>query len=194
LAPRPPGAAVRKLTRAQRRHVLWGLSASLTALALLPACGANGRNSGTTSTSATTTTTAATAVTTTSVIAAPAPTQAPKTAKWVDLQVGDCLADPAPSDPSVVSVTIVDCATPHQAEVYLRAPMAVNTAIGDVADRDCVAGFPRYTGRPVAGSPFAVTYLIDSDQDRTSFNPAPSTVICLLQSANGGPLTQSARR
>ena len=39
-----------------------------------------------------------------------------------------------------------------------------------------------------------MTYLIDSNQDRTSNNPLPSTVICLLQSANGHPLTGSARR
>jgi hypothetical protein len=39
-----------------------------------------------------------------------------------------------------------------------------------------------------------VTYLIDSGQDRTSNNPLPSTVICLLQSASGQPLTESARR
>jgi hypothetical protein len=38
-----------------------------------------------------------------------------------------------------------------------------------------------------------VSYLIDSNQDRTSNDPLPSTVICLLQAANGGPLTGSAR-
>ena len=47
--------------------------------------------------------------------------------------------------------------------------------------------------RAVPGS-YAVTYLIDSNQDRTSNNPLPSTVICLLQSANVHPLTGSARR
>jgi hypothetical protein len=39
-----------------------------------------------------------------------------------------------------------------------------------------------------------MTYLIDSNQDRTSNNPLPSTVICLLQAADGGPLTGSAHR
>jgi hypothetical protein len=39
-----------------------------------------------------------------------------------------------------------------------------------------------------------MTYLIDSNQDRTSANPLPSTVICLLAASNGGPLTGSARR
>jgi hypothetical protein len=94
----------------------------------------------------------------------------------------------------VVTVTVVDCATAHPAEVYLRGPMAVNAAIADVADQQCAAGFFQYTGRSVDGSSLAVTYVIDSDQDRTSDNPAPSTVICLLHAANGQPLTGSARR
>jgi hypothetical protein len=112
----------------------------------------------------------------------------------VDLQVGDCLADPPPSDPSVVTVAAVDCATPHEAEVYLRAPLAVNAAVDAVANHDCAAGFFQYTGRSLEGSTFAMTYLIDSSQDRTSANPAPSTVICLLQGADGRALMQSARR
>jgi hypothetical protein len=94
----------------------------------------------------------------------------------------------------VVTVAVVDCATPHSAEVYLRAPVEVNAAIADVANRECNAGFPRYTGRSVDGSPFVVTYLIDSSQDRTGADPLPSTVICFLQAADGRPLTASARR
>ena len=85
-------------------------------------------------------------------------------------------------------------ATTHAAEVYLRAPVEVNAAIADVANRSCEAGVPDYTGRPVDGSPYSVTYLIDSNQDRTSNNPLPSTVICLLQSSSGEPLVASAHR
>ena len=177
--------------RVRRRQALRGLFALLTAMALLPACGTNGVHSGTTSADKRP---PATVATTTAAIAAPATTQGHRTKKWIDLDVGDCLADPPPTDPSVVTVAIVDCATQHQAEVYLRAPMAVNAAIADVANRDCVAGFSEYTGRPIDGSPLAMTYLVDSDQDRTSSDPAPSTLICLLQAANGGPLTASARR
>jgi hypothetical protein len=113
--------------------------------------------------------------------------------RWIDLQVGDCLADPPPSDPSVVTVSVVDCAIPHAAEVYRRADVEVNAAIADVADQQCAAGLTAYTGQSDAG-PLSMTYLIDSNQDRTSANPLPSTVICLLQAANGGPLTGSARR
>jgi hypothetical protein len=175
-------------------RVLWVVTTSVTALALLAACGGDTGNSDRPSTSPPSTTTAATAVTTTTTITAPSTTPGHRTKKWVDLEVGDCLADLPPSDFSVVTVTIMDCAAPHAAEVYRRAAVGVNAAIADVADRECDAGFPRYTGRSIDGSPFAVTYLIDSNQDRTSSNPDPSIVICLLQDANGRPLTESARR
>jgi hypothetical protein len=70
----------------------------------------------------------------------------------------------------------------------------IDLQAGDcVADKDCNAGFAPYTGRSIDGSPFTIAFLIDSNQDRTGANPTPSTVICLLQSANGQPLTGSAR-
>lgn len=94
---------------------------------------------------------------------------------------------------SRVTVTVFDCATAHLAEVYLRAPMGVDAAVATVANKDCNAGFAAYTGRSVDGSPFSITFLIDSNQDRTGANPTPSTVICLLQAANGQSLTGSAR-
>ncbi|WP_343600784.1 hypothetical protein [Mycobacterium sp.] len=125
--------------------------------------------------------------------AAPA-TSRPRPEKWIDLQAGDCLSELPSTDPSVVSVTVVDCAAAHQAEVYLRAPLAVNAAVAGIANQQCAEGFSRYTGRPVDGSPYALTYLIDSNQDRTADNPAPSTVICLLHATNGQPLTGSALR
>jgi hypothetical protein len=168
--------------------------ACLAALALLTACGGGAGKSDAPSTSPVSTTSAQTPVTTTTAVAAPSTAQGPRTEKWIDLQVRDCLADPPPSDPSVVTVSVVDCAIAHAAEVYLRADLEVNDAVATVADQQCAAGFTKYTGQSVGDSPFAVTYLIDSNQDRTSANPLPSTLICLLQTANGGPLTGSARR
>ncbi len=87
--------------------------------------------------------------------------------------------------PGRFTVTIVDCATAHSAEVYLRAPVAVDAAVVSMANRDCAAGFAPYTGQSVDTSPYSVAYLIDSHQDRTGADPTPSTVICLLQPANG---------
>jgi hypothetical protein len=166
------------------------LGMALAALALLTACEGGAGSSDATSTSPA----EPDAVTTTTTAPLPAIAQGPSIEKWIALQVGDCIADPPPSDPSVVTVSVVDCAMAHAAEVYLRADVEVNAAIADVADQECDAGFTRYTGHAVEGSLFVVTYLIDSNQDRTSANPLPSTVICLLQASTGGPLTGSARR
>jgi hypothetical protein len=174
--------------------LLTGLCASLTALAFLPSCGASGPTSTETFTStAVASTTTTTTTTTTTALAAPATMRGPRTKNWFDLAVGDCLTEIPAIDLGAVVATLVDCATPHQAEVYLLAPLAVNTAIADVANQKCVEGFSSYTGQSV-GSPLTVTYLIDSNQDRTSNNPTPSTAICFLQAANGIPLTESARR
>lgn len=121
----------------------------------------------------------------------PAPAT-PRVQSWVDLEVGDCVAAVPAVELGDVNVTMSDCAAPHRAEVYLLAPIAVNTAITDVANRECAAGLGPYVGS--AATDFTVTYLIDSRQDRTADNPLPSTVICLLQRADEQPLTGSARR
>lgn len=127
--------------------------------------------------------------------AAPAPTstQPPRTEKWIDLKAGDCLAEPPSDDPAVVEVPVIDCSQPHRAETFLRAPIPVDAALEGTANAQCEAGFVEYTGGPSAGSPYTISYLIDSHQDRTDNNPLPSTVICLLQGAQGQSLTGSAR-
>ncbi|MGO9153573.1 hypothetical protein [Mycobacterium sp.] len=164
----------------------------LAAAALLAACATNGIHAGTTAPPAPAVPTRAAA---TAVTAVPAsPSMGPRTEKWIDLKVGECVTDLPPADLSRVTVTVVDCATAHLAEVYLRAPMAVDSAIANVANQDCAAGFASYTGKSVDGSPYSVTYLIDSNMDRTGATAMPSTVICLVQRANAQPLTGSVRR
>jgi hypothetical protein len=157
----------------------------LTAIWLLAACSAHGGQASPTPPAPAPTATAGKAGT-----IAPAPLSS-HTEKWIDLQVGECVTDLPPADLSRVTITVVDCATAHLAEVFLRAPLAVDTAIAKVADRDCTAGFTPYTGKYIDGSTFLITYLIDSNQDRTGALPNPSTLICLLQAVNG-QLTGSA--
>jgi hypothetical protein len=76
--------------------------------------------------------------------------------------------------------------------------MWVNTTVAEVAKQACDVELPKYTGQALDGSPYAVTYLVDAGQDRTTNDPAtgpaPGTAICLLADANGRPLTGSARR
>ena len=128
----------------------------------------------------------------TSASAQPLPAPSPRTVKWIDLKPGDCLAELPPTDPAVVTVTAVDCTTPHLAEAYLRANIPVDSALSGTANAQCGPGLTQYTG--TATPSYAITYLIDSDQDRTSNNPYPSTVICLLQDARGQSLSGSAKR
>jgi len=123
--------------------------------------------------------------------AIPPPAPAAVTKQWVDLTVGECIAEVPAVDVGVATVSVVDCATPHRAEVYLLAPVAVDAAIADVGDQACTAGVDAYTGG--GRGDLSITYLIDSKQDRTGAIPLPSTVICLLQGAEGAPLTASVR-
>jgi hypothetical protein len=157
--------------------------ASLTALVLLPSCATGDHGGAPTSESS--------AAATTTVGLTPVP--APHVKNWFDLKVGDCLTEMPDIEVGTVSTTVVGCATPHTAEVYLLAPLKVDTAIDQVAGEKCAEGFVDYTGQPVDGSALRMTYLIDSNQDRTTNNPTPSTAICFLQSADGVPLTDSAR-
>lgn len=161
------------------------LCASLAALTLLSSCAS--QDSETKPTTATSAAAPSTPITLT-------PTPAgPQTKNWFDLKVGDCLTEIPAIETGVVTTTVVDCATPHLAEVYLLAPLAVNTAIDTVANEKCTNGFVDYTGQSFVGGRFALTYLIDSNQDRTDNNPTPSTAICFLRNANGEPLTKSER-
>lgn len=167
------------------RRIVWQVAAA----SLLAACGSN-----TSATPSSSTSSAPPSTTTAAQLPSPVPVVPIKPnarqAKWVDLQVGDCLNTPPPTDPSVVDVTLVDCSAPHIAEVFLRANVAVNDAIAGVADQRCAAGLAQYAGR---SSRYTSTYLIDSNMDRTGHTPLPSTVICLLQSATGLSLNGSAK-
>lgn len=167
-----------------------GMTVALAATAFLAGCAAQ-KPAGTAESSPAGSTTSAVAEP--GGATAPTTTQPPRTEKWIDLKPGDCLAESPSTDPAVVTVPIVDCSQTHMAETFLRAPIPVDAALDGTANPQCEAGFAEYTGRPSAGSPYTISYLIDSHQDRTYNNPLPSTVICLLQGAQGQPLTGSAR-
>lgn len=172
-----------------------GIAVALAATVCLAGCSAKKPADATATTSPSTPSSSQSSAAPASTEAGPATsaTTAPRIEKWIDLQVGDCLADAPPTDPAEVMVTLVDCSQPHLAEVFVRAPIPVDAALEGTANAQCEAGFVQYTGRASAGSPYTITYMIDSDQDRTFNNPLPSTVICLLQGTGGQSLTGSAR-
>jgi len=169
----------------QRARSLAGVAFVLSATACLAGC--TGKQTQTVATSAT-------PPGTTLATAPVAPTIPARIEKWIDLKAGDCLAGLPSADPAVLTVTVVDCATPHLAEVYLRAAIPVEAAVTGTTDQQCQAGVTQYTGAPLTDSPYTIFYLIDSEQDRTSNNPLPSTVICLLQGAQGQSFSTSAHR
>ena len=180
----------------RRLRTLAVIAVAVATAAPLTGCatkrGAEAAPTGSASASASSSPASSSGATVTSATASPTTTQAPRIKKWIDLQVGDCLADVPPTDPAVVEVTVVDCAQPHMAETFVRAPIPVDAALDGTANAQCESGFVAYTGRASAGSPYTIGYLIDSDQDRTGNNPLPSTVICLLQGAQGQSLTGPA--
>jgi hypothetical protein len=178
-------------------HRIGPFAVLLAATVCVAGCSAkqSGTSATTASTAASTPSTAVASATPTPAAPTPAaPTMAPRTEKWIDLKPGDCLAAPPSDDPAEVTVTVVDCATTHLAEAYLRADIPVDAAVTTTANQQCGAGFTQYTGLTVNGSQYTISYLIDSEQDRTSNNPLPSTVICLLQGARGQSFTASAHR
>lgn len=170
------------------------LAAALSVLAAVPSCGHKsaapaGQSQGSPATSMPG---AAGPATTGPVVSPPSPIAQPGTTRWVDLKPGQCLAAPPPTDPAIVTVDVVDCSQPHSAEVFLRVNIPVDTALTGNANAQCETGLGQYTAGASAGGQYAITYLIDSDQDRTSNNPLPSTLICLLEGAQGQPLSRSA--
>src|ERR1700710_3018298 len=86
------------------------------AMALLSACGTDAGSPVATST------TTSLPSSMTAIAEPPLVSATPEVKKWVELEVGDCLADPPPTDPGVVTVGLVDCAQPHVAEVFSRVP------------------------------------------------------------------------
>ena len=148
------------------------LCASLAALALLPSCASKDSD-------ATSSNLAHRGDADDSRSPAPAPA-GPQTKNWFDLKAGDCLTEIPAVDTGAVDNhgrRLRDAAS--GGGLSARA-VAVNTAINQVAMEKCAKGFVDYTGQPFVGGPFAVTYLIDSNQDRTANNPTPSTAICFL--------------
>ncbi len=156
---------------------------------VLTGCGGAATHTAAPSTTTPSTTTPSTPATTTPTTTTAVPTPAtPRTRNWFELDAGDCLTALPQIELGAVAVPVVDCSEPHAAEVFLRVPVAVDEAVAGVAEQKCRAGLTAYAGDH---ADYSVTYLIDSNQDRTANAPLPSTVICLLQSPGGQPLTGS---
>ncbi|WP_213813920.1 septum formation family protein [Glaciihabitans sp. dw_435] len=99
------------------------------------------------------------------------------------LKIGDCLNDAA-ADGEVSSVPTVDCAEPHDTEVFDAITLTDETypgddALGKEADEACLAAFPAFAG---------IAY-DDSNLDYSSYYPTEASwkkqdraVTCLILS------------
>ncbi len=111
-----------------------------------------------------------------------------------DLSVGDCFDDPDDFS-EVSSVEIVDCAEPHDNEVYHLFDLPDGDYPGSAsveasAVEGCLAAFDAFVGKDYAESRLDITY----------FYPSPETwegedreVVCSLYDLNGTPMTDSRR-
>ncbi len=112
-----------------------------------------------------------------------------------DLEVGQCFDDP--DDFSEVSdVDIVDCAEPHDNEVYHLFDVADAddypglTVIETAATDGCLAAFDGYVGTPYADSVLDIRYLYPSED---TWGEGDREVICSLYNLNDEQMTGSMR-
>ena len=99
----------------------------------------------------------------------------------VDLRVGDCLPAPDESDQEQLTVEVVPCGNPHDAEVYANFDLDGEWTNTDEVDRISGAGcfdrFSDYVGVPPRKSSLDVLYFRPITE--SSFNE-DSAVICIL--------------
>ncbi len=107
------------------------------------------------------------------------------------LETGQCLDEPATEE--VVDVDIVECAEPHDLEIYRVADLPDRPF--DAADIDassfdlCLEAFEGFVGKPYADSEFDIYYLIPSAD---SWADGDRGVVCAVYDLSGEQLTGTA--
>ena len=108
------------------------------------------------------------------------PLRKPKKVYWDQLKVGDCFK--GMTQGSTVSVTRVDCRTPHQAEVTGTFNLSGgrrypgDAAVGAASDTRCQAYFARYTGIDWDSSAYNYDYVTP---DPSGWRLGDREAICL---------------
>lgn len=110
-----------------------------------------------------------------------------------DLSVGDCFNSPETNE--ISRVEVIDCATPHDHEVYLLFELdggdfpGSNALARESSDR-CIGGFDEYVGVVYADSALDVGFLPPSE---ATWESGDREVICYLFDSNGAQLTAGAK-
>lgn len=99
----------------------------------------------------------------------------------VGLRVGDCLPAPQANGEEQLTVEIVSCAEPHDAEVYanfdLDGKWTTLDEVDQISGAGCIERFSDYVGIPARKSSLEVLYF--SPINAVSFNE-DSGVVCIL--------------
>ena len=129
----------------------------------------------------------------------PSPTPAKRSVSVTELQVGDCFSEPDASSTQVSDVDVVDCATPHQHEVYSTYTITSSTfpsssEMDDETQTACYDSFTSYVGVSVENSTYSIFTLTPTE---SSWSMGDRTIKCILaasdDSSNPGEITGSAK-
>lgn len=117
-----------------------------------------------------------------------------------DLKVGDCFNLTPSTDANGDNVnvnTLIDCAQAHDAEVFLAFAVPVSPsgypgdeAIGTLQQSRCDAAFVTFVGKDPGLSSYTIDYI---RPDINTWSRGDRTIECLIEDANGGKLTGSAK-
>ena len=110
-----------------------------------------------------------------------------------DIGVGDCFDDP--EDVVVTSLELIDCAAPHDNEVYAEVfvdgvAFPGEQELFEFGFEECLPVFEAYVGETYAESPLDYSFLSPTEE---SWAEGDRTVLCYLYSADLSKLTGSAR-
>ena len=110
-----------------------------------------------------------------------------------DVGIGDCFDDPETE--LVSSLELIECAEPHDNEVFAEVFMSDASFPGDngvaeFAFEECFAPFEAYVGESYAESPLDYIYLGPTQE---SWDAGDRSVLCILYSADLAKLTGSEK-
>jgi hypothetical protein len=122
----------------------------------------------------------------------------------LDVGVGDCLLAPETVAAEIGSLRVVDCAEPHEQEVYAVEPFVGadggtpddypgEALLTSFAEGRCLELFAEYVGVDYRDSTLFFTYLLPSPRGwQGAGQQADRSVVCVV-TTTGEPLTASVR-
>jgi hypothetical protein len=135
--------------------------------------------------------------------AAAASTPDRRTVLAVDMDPGDCIdlpsGNPLPAEgESIIALDVVDCGTPHVAEVIARvvhpagrsADYPGDVALNEHAELGCINEFEQSVGRSYAESELELNYLMP---EARGWAEGDRTTLCIAALPEGAPLVGTVR-